>query len=1105
MGDSKGQKDGGKSQEYGGNSGGEKEVEGWEDHLLFRSVPTKIINSTNLLVNSVCSAYDTNTTVWKTNNIRVSNSYKSNHEGNSGNAIDMDVNVSKSSNLLKNNGMDGTGSQSNEKDYGIICVNKKNKDSIHIGGNSGSGLQLVGESQGKIMNFSNSLRVYYANVDSLSNKKAELAVVCKIYKPDIIMLNEIVPKNSRFKIHEAELRLEGYEIFTNLVKAERGVLIMVKSELDAQVFTKYECTFSESVWVEIAGKKDYILMGCVYRSPNSDQRNTEKMYQDIEVMSRTGSKMLMVGDYNHPELAWSDNYVPHASCTKGESIISMIDDCCLYQHVNKPTHIKPGCKQSTLDLCYTNRADMVLGLSYESPLGKSHHKSLVIDIAFEQDTGKKPDNYVYNYKRGDYDKMTTSIRHHDWEDLYKETTGMVTSEQVEYFWVKFKNVLYEYIEECVPKNNRNKVAKKSNPWISKDSIEKTKAKGEAYRRFMETKSDTDYNQYARIRNQASRSCQRDKKAYELELARDSKNNPKRVFRYINAKTKVRDKVANLNDGKGGVAVSDGEKANILNEYFASVFTQEDLENIPEPVIQASKQNMSELQNMVVTEEQVRKALSTINEFKSPGPDGFHPKCLKELCNVLSKPISYLFNISLTTGKVPNDWKIANVTPIFKSGPKNTPGNYRPVSLTSVLCKLLERFIRDDIILHLTQHDFLTGKQHGFVSNRSCMTNLLQAMDDWTKLLDCNNNIDVLYLDFKKAFDSVPHIRLLEKLRSLGIAGNILNWLADFLKDRKQRVVINGVTSGWKEVTSGVPQGSVIGPTLFLVFINDLQFECKNSSMLLFADDTKLYREVNNLTDWRLLTEDLNRVFEWSLKWQLHFNKTKCKVMHIGKKNNQYKYVLDKNDILSELQAVTEEKDLGVIIDDKLTFRSMIDEKTNKANSMWGMIRRNFNVENKEIARLLFSSLVRPHLEYCNSVWNPFYKIDQDKLERVQRRATKQVPGFRELDYEDRLESMKLPSLKFRRLRGDLIQMFKFTHNLYDAQLDSIKLDTRDRTRGHSFKLLKERHQQVVRSNFLVNRTVNDWNRLPEEVVQANTLNAFKNRLDKHYVKSRYTV
>ena len=282
-------------------------------------------------------------------------------------------------------------------------------------------------------------------------------------------------------------------------------------------------------------------------------------------------------------------------------------------------------------------------------------------------------------------------------------------------------------------------------------------------------------------------------------------------------------------------------------HFSSVFTREDTSSLPVPETKFEGSEGERLGQLVVTPEVVANKINNMKENKSPGVDGIAPKILKETVEQICTPLAHVFNMSLQEGIVPLEWKEANSIPLFKKCSRNKSVNYRPVSLTSVICKVLETIIRDHMMDFLIKHKLINPSQHVFIKARSCLTNLLCFFEEITKLVDEGSPVDVIYLDFQKAFDKVPHQRLILKLKSHGMGNSIINWIEQWLKDRRQRVVVDGEVSSWKPVLSGVPQGSVLGPILFLVYINDLE-EGVTGNILKFADDTKLFRKVKEIGD-----------------------------------------------------------------------------------------------------------------------------------------------------------------------------------------------------------------------------------------------------------------
>ncbi len=497
-------------------------------------------------------------------------------------------------------------------------------------------------------------------------------------------------------------------------------------------------------------------------------------------------------------------------------------------------------------------------------------------------------------------------------------------------------------------------------------------------------------------------------------------------------------------------------------------------------------------------------MKDLNPNKTPGIDQIYPRILKELASELKKPMCMLFKKSLESGKIPKVWKKARISAIYKNkGNRKVAGNYRPVSLTSIVCKIFEKMIREDIINHFTMNGLFSKKQYGFLGGRSTSLQLLTVLDIWTQAIEDNLEIDCIYMDFQKAFDKVPHRRLLKKIEGYGIHTSIVNWVRDFLTDRLQQVTVCGEESSWKKVTSGIPQGSVLGPLLFVIYINDLP-DVVSSEPYIFADDTKIFRIIKGEDDERILQNDLKRLEKWSSDWLLKFHPEKCKHMKIGNNNKGCIYNLSGH----ELEQIESEKDIGVHVDKNLEFDIHINEKIKKASSMFALIRRSFQFLDKDTFPQLYKAIVRVHLESQSSVWSPYKKKHIDSLEKVQRRATQMLPEMAGKSYEKRLKALDIPSLTYRRLRGDMLEIYKMTSGDYDQEaLPELAFMKDSSTRGHSKKLFHRRSTNAVRKNFFTNRIVPIWNSLPEHVISAPNKNTFKNRLDKfwesHPMKHKY--
>ena len=471
--------------------------------------------------------------------------------------------------------------------------------------------------------------------------------------------------------------------------------------------------------------------------------------------------------------------------------------------------------------------------------------------------------------------------------------------------------------------------------------------------------------------------------------------------------------------------------------------------------------------------------------------------LKEYATHLAPVLAVIFQASIDQAMIPSDWKKANVTPLFKKGDRANPGNYRPISLTCIACKVLEHIISSQMMDHFEKYNVLSDAQHGFRPRRSCESQLIITIHDIAIALDKGGQTDVILLDFQKAFDKVPHRRLLEKLCHYGIQGPLNNWICTFLSNRSQAVIIEGAKSGEVEVTSGVPQGSVLGPILFSIFINDLPTRV-HSKVRLFADDCILYRQVKDQTDTSALQRDLQNLQEWCNEWLMDFHPEKCELLRITNKRNPINSTYQiKN---HSLDMVDSKKYLGIHLHKKLSWNTHTQKVCSKANSTLGLLRRNMGNCPYDVKAACYTTLVRPQLEYGSTVWDPHTSKNIKALEMVQRRSARFICN----DYRkgnspsEMMSRLGWETLAERRRKAKAIMMFKINNSLIDIPRTLFKPTTSHGCRSNAcFEVPFCRTNSFM--NSFVPSAIRIWNGLAPHIRSEKSIESLKRELNKEQI------
>ena len=447
--------------------------------------------------------------------------------------------------------------------------------------------------------------------------------------------------------------------------------------------------------------------------------------------------------------------------------INTLQDCFLYQHVTEPTRHRDNEPSNLLDLILSSEEGMVKDLSYHPPLGESDHVVLKFDVSLGQVKQETPPSR--NIYKANYDLIKSDLNDREWDELLTYSF----EDDYKFFFDILRNLLDKYTPF------KAKQVRKKNIYMTSKAMRLKNKKRRLWKRYITSKSNYDRQNYIRCKNDLRTMTRNLRSDFESKLAKTVKSKPKDFWRYVKSRLKSTPTIPSLTKPDGSKASTSKEKTQVLNDYFTSVFTRENLEYIPEISTYGVNDQLSYIE---ITPEIVRVKLGNLNPNKSPGYDLWHPYFLKELAGVIYKPLSILFKKSLKEG-AHSSWIRASITAVYKKGLKSEPGNYRPISMTSVISKTMESIILDAIVVHLIKNEILSDDQHGFVPGRDCMTQLLLCMEEWTSMVEEGKTFDINYSDFSKAFDSVAHERLLRKLVNVGLNGHLLHWIRTFLTCR----------------------------------------------------------------------------------------------------------------------------------------------------------------------------------------------------------------------------------------------------------------------------------------------------------------------------------
>ena len=930
-------------------------------------------------------------------------------------------------------------------------------------------------------------------------KLSDLVLSCDQYIPFLI-ITETHLKSQHF---DAEVQIPDYSI----IRADRpvikkgGAAIYVHKDLVIDNSYTFADRFCQAAVVY--NSKHNLLIAGVYRPPPAEEPSFTACLNKLQevIDQHEGADIQIHGDFNMSYIDWKTRNIDHRNRTiceqnSAKKLLAFMERNLLVQLVTESTR-----KSNLLDLCLTNN-DHAVHSVYTEDCEFSDHDFINCNLLYQFKKSQcRPDPIAVNeldkinLNRADWESIRKDLHDIKWENILNE------NENVECMFQTFETTITNVCTSHAPKRNMSHNSRLSIPRHRQSILRTRRHVNQNINLCKSTKPVNHEEKLKKLLQKKAkleiqlRDCVRaDMEKEEAKMISKIKTNPRAFYTYAKKHCKTYCSVGPLTDENNELQTDPTKMCNLLQKQYLKAFSDpnsgtkkpSDNQNPDNPI----------LSDIDFTEEDITWAINQIPVHSAPGPDKIPSLLLKECKRELAPALLMIWRKSLDTGEIPEILKKQSIVPIHKKDSKALPANYRPISLTSHITKLFERILRRHIVAYLEANYLIHNSQHGFRPCRSCLTQLLHHMDSILSILEKHKNADVIYLDLSKAFDKVNHSILMHKIKQIGITGKVGSWIHSFLSNRTQQVVIDGAQSTPEKVLSGVPQGTVLGPVLFIIYMNDLHSVVKHSLLKCFADDSKLIKSIENQEDREKLIEDLEAVLQWTKDNSMEFNSDKFQLIQHGKREDiKIPYNLPSNLELTKSEAV---KDLGTQVSEDLTWRQNINTLTTNATRFANWILRTIKSRESEVMLTMYRSYVLSRLEYNSPVWNPILLCDIIKVEAVQRTFTSKIHGLADMNYWERLSALKLFSLQRRRERFCILHIWKIYKQL--APNDSAfqfyehnRLGPQCRRINYPCKVASTR---TLRFNSFSCIGPRLFNIIPGYIKQSANLNICKGRLDK---------
>ena len=929
------------------------------------------------------------------------------------------------------------------------------------------------------------LKFCHLNVASLLKNLDEIRLLLKENDIDVFALNETRLDDN---VSDSEISIPGY----NIVRKDRnraggGVAMYVKNSMDFQVVEHYALTKMEATCIKICIPNSQPIF-CLnwYRPPNSKIEILDFYENFLEILDGFNAPVIIMGDVNCDIMDKKPSSL-RVKYTNINNLYSM-------EHINSCKATRITNKSATLiDHMLTNSVNYVRSFGVMH-IGMSDHS--ISYLIWKGNVPKCGPCYTEyrNMKNFDIDSFKHDLREQPWDSIksFNDINDTVC---------RWEKLLMQVVNKHMP-IRRKRVRQESCPWMNSRIHTLMKERDKLKKRACKEKNNNVMKQYRSLRNKVTGEIKKAKKKYYIDKLNQNQNNSAEAWKTLKSL------IPNKKSSNPALSGDNKKSADEFNTFFAKV--GENLaETIPPnkkldgSVPTSQKENRVDFELKITSEDGVLKELKKLKNKKSTGLDGISSFVLKLAAKEITPSLTYIINKSIIDKVFPSSWKVAKVIPLFKKGDKSLPDNYRPISLLPVVSKVLERVIHVQLLNYLNENDLLALEQSGFRPMHSTQTTLAKVTDDWLDAMSRQCYTGVVFVDLRKAFDTVDHNILLQKMACIGVSCSSLKWFKEYLSDRKIVTQINNTLSSKENISYGVPQGSILGPLMFIIYINDIVKQIKNCSIHLYADDTVLYySDTNPDTVQKHLQEDLNSIYDWMCRNKLSMNCKKTVCMLIGNRKILNKHNdLDLKVNAQKLDQVAQIKYLGITVDEELNWNAQVEGVCKKVSKMISFMGRLRQIVPEKYTKLIYDSMILPQLEYADIIWDSCKNKHADVIQKLQNRAGRiilKISPFLHTPNQTVHKMLKWDTLACRRKQHLLQLVYKAVNGITPSYLQDM-FCFKDNT-----YLLRSDYNIAVKipKNNYAKRMISyrggvEFNELPVRLKRAPTLDSFKQGLKEH--------